>query len=222
MSNKKRIILVLGVVAVVAIGLTLWSEFAARDNSDRLTLYGNVDIREVELAFRVPGRLAAVHFDEGDKVERGDVVAEIDAEPYREALAVAAAHAEQAEANLAKLKAGSRPQEIERARSAVHEAQAAYDNAVSDYNRQQGLAKSGASSEKILDAARARRDETAATLASAKQALALAEEGSRAEDIAAGHARGVGRQRAAGANPNPDRRYAPDGTERWHLDFAHA
>lgn len=188
MSKNKRIVLIAGLAVVIVVGLLVRYEFSAGEKSDSLVLYGNVDIREVELAFRVPGRLAAVHFDEGDKVEQGQLVAEIDAEPYREALAVAAARVEQAEANLAKLKAGSRPQEVERARSAVREAQAANDNAVRDFNRQQGLAASGASSEKILDAARARREETAAKLASAKEALALAEEGFRAEDIAAAHA----------------------------------
>ena len=188
MTKKKRIVVLAGLAIVVAVGLTLWSRLRTREESKELVLYGNVDIREVELAFRVPGRLAIVHFDEGDTIKQGDLVAEIDSKPYQEAVDVAAARVEQAEANLAKLKAGLRPQDIARAQSAVREAQAARDNAVSDFERQQGLAKSGASSQKVLDAARARRDETAAKLAAAEQALALAEEGFRAEDIAAAHA----------------------------------
>jgi HlyD family secretion protein len=186
--NKKRMLLILGLAAVAAIGLAVWSGVRSRHNADSLTLYGNVDIREVELAFRVGGRLATVRYDEGDTVKQGDLVAEIDAEPYREALAVASARVEQAQANLAKLKAGTRPQEVERARQAVTEAQAGYDNALLDFNRQSGLVASGASSEKLLEAARARRDENAAKLAQAKEALALAQEGFRAEDIAAAHA----------------------------------
>lgn len=188
MNNRKRILLVLALVVVAAVGFGLWSRFARHENATELVLYGNVDIREVELAFRVPGRLATVHFDEGDTVKQGERVAEIDDVPYREALAVAAARVEQAHANLAKLKAGSRPQEVERARAAVGAAQAAYDNAERNFTRQQGLSASGASSEKVLEAARARRDESAAQLASAKEALALAKEGFRAEDIAAAHA----------------------------------
>src|SRR5437762_3148328 len=133
-------------------------------------------------------RLATMRYDEGDSVKRGDVVADLDAEPYREALAVAEARVEQAQANLAKFKAGTRPQEVERAKQAVTEAQAAYDNAIRDFKRQSGLVESGASSEKTLDTARTRRDETAAKLAQAKEALALAAEGFRAEDVAAAHA----------------------------------
>jgi len=186
--NKQRRLLILGLVAVVVVGLAAWFGLRSRHSADHLTLYGNVDIREVELAFRVGGRLATMRYEEGDGIKQGDLIAEIDAEPYREALAVAAARVEQAQANLAKLKAGTRPQEVERAREAVTEAQAGYDNAVLDYDRQAGLVASGASSEKLLEAARARRDENAAKLAQAKQALGLAQEGFRAEDIAAGHA----------------------------------
>jgi HlyD family secretion protein len=188
MTKHKRILLIVGVVAVVAIAIAAWSGLRSRERADHLTLYGNVDIREVELAFRVGGRLATVLHEEGDTVRQGDLVAEIDAEPYREALAVASARVEQAQANVTKLKAGPRPQEIERTRQAMTEAQAAYDNAALDFKRQSGLVESGASSEKILEAARARRDENAAKLAQAKEALALAEEGYRTEDIAAAHA----------------------------------
>jgi len=147
-----------------------------------------VDIREVQLAFRVPGRLQTVYFDEGDSVAAGDIVAELDPEPYRQALAVAAARVQQARANFEKLKAGSRPQEVARARAAVEQARAAFANADSDLARQSGLRDAGASSQKALEGARARRAETAAQLASAEEGLALAAEGFRAEDIAAAQA----------------------------------
>jgi HlyD family secretion protein len=184
--NKKGVVIVaVVVIAAAAAGFEIWSRVVERENAGELTLYGNVDIREVELAFRVAGRLQTMHFDEGDSIAAGDVVAEIDGEPYREALAVSAARVAQAQANLEKLKSGSRPQEVARARAAVTQAQAAYDNARQEFERQSGLLETGASSEKLRDAARARRDETAANLAAAKEALGLAEEGFRAEDIAA-------------------------------------
>jgi len=188
MTKKQRILSIVGVAAIVAIGIAGWSAYRARQRADNLTLYGNVDIREVELAFRVGGRLASMRYEEGDQAKQGDLVAEIDPEPYREALAAAAARVEQAQANLAKFKAGTRPQEVERARQAVSEAQASFDNASSDFKRQSGLVESGASSEKVLEAARAQRDEGAAKLAQAKEALALAREGFRAEDVAAAEA----------------------------------
>lgn len=188
MTIKKRLLIVAVIVAVIAVGATIWSRIGNEEEANTLTLYGNVDIREVELAFRVAGRLQSMLFDEGDNVPAGELVAEIDSVPYREALAVADARVQQAQANLDKLRSGSRPQEVARARAAVSEAQAGYDNATTDLKRQSDLLESGASSQKVRDAALARRDEAAAKLASANEALALAEEGFRTEDIAAAQA----------------------------------
>jgi len=156
--------------------------------SEELVLYGNVDIREVELGFRVGGRLAAMHFEEGDTVETGELVAEIDGEPYAETIALAEAQVAEARARLALLERGSRPQEIEQAQARVREAEAAHEQARRDFARQEGLVETGASSEKALERARALRDETAARLSSAREALALVREGFRSEDIAAGRA----------------------------------
>lgn len=184
---KKRIVAV-ATVAIVIAAVVIWLNLDESENGQGLTLYGNVDIREVELAFRVPGRLLAMDYDEGDAVEAGAPVARIDAEPYEDQHAVAEARVRQARAQLAKLEAGNRPQEVQGARAAVREAEAVHANAERDFERQSGLFESGASSERVRDAARARRDEAAARLASAREALALAEEGFRAEDIEAAKA----------------------------------
>lgn len=185
MKPKKRILIVLVIVVLAAIGYTVWTRIAESENADTLTLYGNVDIREVELAFRVPGRLQTMLFDEGDTVEAGELLAELDAQPYRDALAVAEARVAQAGAQVDKFKAGTRPQEIARAQAGVNQAQSAYDNAESEFKRISGLLETGASSVKARDATQSRRDQAAANLDSAREALALAQEGFRSEDIAA-------------------------------------
>ena len=158
------------------------------ENANSLTLYGNVDIREVELAFRVAGRLESMYYDEGDAVDAGELLAELDSQPYREALAVAQARVAQASAQVDKFKAGARPQEVARARAGVTQALAAYTNAESEFERSSGLLETGASSVKARDAAQARRDQAAANLDSARETLALAQEGFRSEDIAAAEA----------------------------------
>jgi len=162
--------------------------FNSHEDESALTLYGNVDIREVELGFRVPGRLAAMDVDEGETVTAGQRLARIDPQPYEDALAAAEAGVLQAEANVDKLESGARPQEVQQARAGVHEAEAAFRDAERNFERQQGLVETGASSQRILDAAAAQRDATAARLASAREALALAQEGFRSEDIAAARA----------------------------------
>lgn len=178
------------VVAVVIFtgGLLLWWLLPERDDDGVLRLYGNVDIRELELSFRQPGRLMDMAFDEGDAVTAGEVMAQLDAEPYRERLDAARAELAAAKAELDKLRRGSRPQEIAQAQEAVNQAQAAYSEANRNFERQAALLESGASSQRTVDATRATRDQAAASLAAARSALALAEEGFRSEDIAAGQA----------------------------------
>ncbi|OGA18536.1 MAG: secretion protein HlyD [Betaproteobacteria bacterium RIFCSPLOWO2_02_FULL_63_19] len=180
-------------VAILAIALAAtagyrWLNWDQTDHGP-FQMYGNVDIREVELAFRQPGRLAKTLFDEGASVKAGDVMAELDAQPYREALAVAEAEVQRSRAELEKLRRGNRPQEIAQALEAVRQAEAVFHNAESDFKRQSGLAASGSASERVADAARSARDQAQAALASAGQALELKREGFRPEDIAAAAAR---------------------------------
>lgn len=186
-SVKLRVILVVAIAAMLVAGYWLLSRNPGPKNS--LLLYGNVDIREVDLAFRQPGRLAKAFFDEGATVKTGDVMAELDARPYRDALAVSEAEVLRARAELEKLRHGNRPQEIAQADESVRQAKAVFKNTDNNFKRQSALVKSGSVSQRVSDAARAARDQAEAALASAKQALALKKEGSRREDVAAGEAR---------------------------------
>lgn len=187
-TGKTRWIII-AVVATAIVGGSLWWSLHDRDSGGVLRLYGNVDIREVELSFRQPGRVADMAFDEGDAVTAGKVMARLDAQPYQEALAAAEAELLAAKAELRKLRSGNRPQEIAQAQENLRQAQAAAREAERNFKRQDTLLKSGSASQRTVDAARATRDQAAAKLASARQALSLAEAGFRSEDIAAGAAR---------------------------------
>ena len=186
---KRRIIAALVLVALAAGGGYAWlsPQFAPAADAG-LTLYGNVDIREVDLGFRVAGRLQAMHFEEGDAVAAGQLLAELDAQPLQEALAVAEAGVLRAQAQLDRLNSGSRPQEVQQAQARVAEAEAALENAELELARQQGLFDDGLNSRHALDAALARRDQSAARLRANQEALGLAVEGFRQEDIAAARA----------------------------------
>ena len=149
-----------------------------------LTLFGNVDIREVEMAFRQPGRLFVMHFEEGEKVKMGAILAELDNQPFRERLDQAQAQYEVARAQLDKLQNGFRSQEIAQAEESVRQAEAAFAFAKSELERQQSSVHSGATTRQSLDHARTARDQVKAQLESARQDLNLKREGSRREDIA--------------------------------------
>ena len=177
---KKRIAVLLVLLVAAYAAYTQWPRDAA---SDGLVLYGNVDIREVQLGFRVAGRLEQMNFEEGDAVTAGAVLATLDSKPLGDGLALAEAGVAEARARLAVLRTGSRPQEIEQARALVSEAEAALKNAKQEYARQREMTAKNLSSQGLLDSSLARRDQASARLAASREALGLALEGARAEEI---------------------------------------
>lgn len=187
-GGKVRWIVVAVAIVVAAGAAWLWTQRTSPDD-DLLHLYGNVDIREVQLAFRQPGRVAQMAFDEGDAVTDGARMAALDARPYQEAFAAAEATVQVAQAELNKLHRGLRPQEIAQAQAAVNQALAVAGDAERNFRRQNDLLGSGASSQRTVDVARAARDQAVAGVKAAKAALSQATEGFRREDIAAGEAR---------------------------------
>src|SRR5690606_5838592 len=94
-----------------------------------LTLYGNVDIRQVQLGFRVDGRLAETLVDEGDEVSSGTILARLDAQPYEDSVRAAEAEVAALQATLRKLRDGPRPAEIAQAKAATAEREADLQNA---------------------------------------------------------------------------------------------
>lgn len=184
---KKRILTFAIVLLIIGGAVFAWMQHTDQDEN-LLRLYGNVDIREVQLAFRQPGRVTQVLFDEGDFVAAGTRVATLDAQPYQEALAAARASVQVAQAELAKMQHGLRPQEITQARETLRQAQALAHRAERDYARARKLLPSKASSQQDVDSTRAARDQAVAGVKAAKAALSQAEEGFRKEDIAAAEA----------------------------------
>lgn len=196
-SGRKRIVLgAIALLVALVLGWNLKQRFDAHEQP--LLLYGNVDIREVQLAFRQPGRITRMAFDEGDQVAVGARMATLDRRPYEEAHAAAKAAERVALAELNKLRRGLRPQEISQARAALTKSKAIAIDAERNYRRQTDLLASGASSERTVDAARAARDQAVAGVQAAEAALSQAQEGFRREDIAAGEAR-LAAARAASA-----------------------
>lgn len=180
---------ILAILALMISATTYWHNHNETElQQDTITLFGNVDIRTVDLGFRVAGRIAAINFQEGERVQPQQVVAQLDRTPYQEELNLALAQQQQAAAQLAKLQAGNRPEEIAQATALAQERQATADNLHLEYARQQKLVASGAVAQSSFDNISASLTEAQARLATATAALKLARAGFRHEDIAAAQA----------------------------------
>lgn len=188
MKGKRKLLVAMLVMVLLAAVLG-WRGCRHRERvKGDLVLYGNVDIRKVDLGFRVGGRLAEIRVEEGDRATSGRLLARLDDGPYRDDLNLARARHDQAVAILAKLEAGSRPQEIAQARALVAERLATVGTLELEFRRSRNLVEDGAISRQAFDDVTARLAEARARLATARQALKLAVEGFRTEDIAAARA----------------------------------
>ena len=116
-----------------------------------------MDIRTVNLSFRVPGKLASLAVDEGDPVEPGQILGELDPEPYKNALTQAKGEYDAQKANLALLEEGYRTEEIAQVRSSMHERLVAFEYANTNYQRIQKLYDTRAVSADERDNARTAR-----------------------------------------------------------------
>lgn len=187
--NRGRMI---AIGAVAALVILIAVGFATRgfgllggDRDRPLVLHGNVDIRQVDLGFRVSGRIATMPFEEGVHVPAGAVLAGLDAAPLKDSLAAAEAQFAAAGAELDKRRAGNRPQEIAQAQAELAGAESALAKARADFDRRVGLAKTGAVSEALLIQTRQQYQAAQADVARARQALSLQRAGFRREDIEA-------------------------------------
>lgn len=190
----KKIVARVVVVVLLAGALLAWRlDLPARMGWVRarepgLTLYGNVDIRQVQLGFRVSGRLAVALVDEGDAVAAGAPLARLDARLYDDKVRADEAQVASLRATLDKLKAGPRPAEIAQASAANAERVAQVHDAQLNYDRLVQLRAGNAISQAELDKARTALDMARARADSAQEALRLLKQGTRSEDVAAASA----------------------------------
>ena len=188
--NKKILLPAAGIVAV-ALGAATWAWMAHRPgvDPDELTLYGNVDIRQVSLAFNATERIAEIRVREGDKVrvKAGQVLGELDTRTLQLQAAQAEAQIAAQTQVLQRLKTGSRPEEVAQSRAQVAAAQADAELARQQLERLQSIRQTTAGravSQQDLDAAQARQKVAQAQLENARKAQQLVVTGPRKEDIA--------------------------------------
>jgi HlyD family secretion protein len=185
MSRTARLILLL--VVVLAIAAVLWWQFGRPQTPRNVRLYGNIDLRQVDLAFNDSERVAAVLVREGDRVRQGQVLARLDTSRLEPQVAKAQAQVAAQQQALLRLQRGNRPEEIAQAHANVLAANADVANADAQYQRLQALAEKSsgrAVSRQDLDAGRQAADSAQARLIANQKAFALEQIGPRREDIA--------------------------------------
>ncbi len=183
----RRVIVILVVLLIAAGGGFYWWYTHSSATTNEIVLYGNVDLRQVDVAFNDSGRIAEVLVDEGDVVKQGDVLARLETSRLTPQIEQAKAQIAAQTAVVEKLKAGSRPEEIAQAQANVDAAKADAVNASLVYKRLSTLTNSPGGGTTVaqsqVDAAKAAFDAATARQTAAEQTLALAIAGPQKQDI---------------------------------------
>jgi HlyD family secretion protein len=182
----------------------------AKSVTVRITASGKVQpVQSVNISPKSPGLLAELNVEQGETVQKGQIIARMDNSEIKmrilqyqanleqfkaqlaeseagsrpEEIAQAKARLAQAQAQLAVIRAGNRSQEIDQARAAVDAANAQVELTQSRVKRYQALAKEGAISQDTLDQYITEDRRAKSSLEEAKKRLSLQKAGNRDEDI---------------------------------------
>jgi HlyD family secretion protein len=191
-----RRLIAASVLLLLAIGAASWWWYTRTPTDGPIVLTGNVEVRQVNLGFKVAGRIKSLKVDEGHAIAEGQILASLENVYFEDNITQLKAQRDQAKASLAKLEAGNRPEEIAQAEATVAEREATVANSKIAFDRADELLKRAVGSRKAFDDAQAAHREAEARLNSARQNLRLMRAGSRVEDIDAARAQVADREAA--------------------------
>lgn len=207
--SKKRALILLPVIAVFAFFFYRFYEQRQATDPNIILVSGNIEVTDAEVSFKLPGRVARRPVNEGERIEKGQIVAaletadleqevalgqaewqaaravlaELEAGSRPEEIAQNEAAVDRAKARLAELEAGSRSQEIAATRATVNSTQAELERAQTDYERQRSLLEQDVISEREFETSQAAFHVATARHKESQERLGLVREGPRAEEI---------------------------------------
>jgi len=205
---KRKILLIVVPLALLVGAALLWRGEERSGEGAEIALYGNVEIREVQLAFNASEHIEAMLVEEGGRVAEGQLLARLHTALLDAQLIEAQATLEAQQQLVAKLESGSRAEEVLKGEAELAAARARAKAATGSYKRMAKLLKRKLVSPEDVENSRALSDAAQAQAEAAKQGLALLTLGPRKEDIAIARAQlaqrgaavSVARQRLADAS----------------------
>jgi HlyD family secretion protein len=105
-QKKKKVIIILGAVVILALiaAVIIYKQISNKQDMNVLELSGNVEVTEVRVGFKIPGRVLTLLTDEGRTVSPGEKIAVLDSAEYESLVAQNRAGVSNAEAYLEKAK----------------------------------------------------------------------------------------------------------------------
>lgn len=181
--------IIITLVVIIVLGLIIYGlNKSAKSTEKPLVLQGQMEMQSTSISAKVPGRIANILVTEGDQVEAGQQLIEMDSPEINAKLNQALAGRDMAQSQLDKANNGARPQEVGQAKASWQGNQAAADLAKVTYERVNHLYNEGLMARQKRDEAYtqyvAKQDQADAARLQYEMAL----EGARYEDVDAAKA----------------------------------
>ena len=177
-----RALLILSLL-VLAVAAGLYFQSRPAPDLGVLWVSGNIEITDAEVSFKIAGRVVERSVSEGESVKAGQAVARLDTSELAQEVALRSAEVRAAEAALAELVTGSRPEEIAQSEAVVRRMQADVARARADFKRLKKLYELDNVSVQDYDAAKSAVEVTTAKLGEAQEQLRLVQKGPRIEKV---------------------------------------
>lgn len=183
MTKKKILfgtIFFLGIISVI-------TYYFMSDKTEGLKLYGSIDLKTVHLAFEEAGRVEKLLVSEGEEVEQGAILAQLDEQRYKIAHQKAQSSLETARAELYLLEAGPRPQEVDVAKAKLQAASEQFllSTRLCERQKKMGAATSVTQRDQVCSKVKVDR----ALVREAQKSLDLVLAGARIEELEIARAR---------------------------------
>ena len=181
---KRRLPILIGLLVLAAVAVYFYPRFKKKSQSENdVVLSGNIEAHESLVSFKVSGRIVELPVEEGQFVQAGALLAQLEDADYRQKVRIDEANVRVRKSNLALTLAGTREQEIKAAEQTMLDAKADLQQKKLDYERAQRLYSEDAVSAQDRDLADTALKRSQAAFQAAEQKYSEAREGSRKEDI---------------------------------------
>lgn len=180
---KRILVIIVAALAVITGGYLYVRSMADRGADNMLRIAGNIEAHESVVSFKVPGRIVELPLQEGQYVNKGDLLARLDDEDYRQQVSVDEATVRTREAELKLALAGSRKQQIQAAKQSLIDAQSDLELKRAEFRRRQALLGEQAVSQEDVDSAETLMKRAEATYRRIKENYDEIVEGTRKEEI---------------------------------------
>ena len=205
----KKIWILIVAFIIIFLLIFIYTRNRSQNNSSIIRVSGNIEVDDVELSFKIAGRVEARLVSEGETVKSGQTIArleqndlvnevnlqkavvqsaesvltELEAGSRPEEIAQAESSVQKAQSRLDELLTGSRPQEIASAEATVQRAKAEMERLKAEFERRKNLLNENVISTQEYDAAKTAYESAQAVLKEAEESLKLIKEGPRKEQI---------------------------------------